>query len=426
MEGEAHAWIAPEGQSTSREEVPALFISPTPALNPLLQSQGIPHMRELTRHGYRFTLLSYEEDGWGEEEHERARNLKQKLNSWGIEWRPVWMVPVPWRPRSMYEIFRGAALALAIIRERKIQVVHCRSYLPAYMMLIINRFTSVKWIFDMRGFLPEEYLENHIWEPGSFTYRLSKVMEKVALKAANAVVVTSPGMRRILLSYPWLKERPGPIERKLTVIPNYADTRVFHPNREKRQEMRERFGLSNNRVFLWLVGGITEPHMPGEVVRFILAARQRIPDARLLVLTGTPNGGEILVRAGLPEEAFLVLKAPPEQVADYIAMGDAGMNFCDPAHPGSAVKIFEYLGCGLPLVINWAVEEAESLTCGGRTGVIVRAFTEDAYLEASGQIEELMSRRETVSQDCTQLARDNYSLDIAVQRFLGIYRSLVG
>src|SRR5262249_11877568 len=44
-----------------REAISVLFVSPTLCLSPLLQSQGLPHMRCLSHQGVSFSLFSLEE-----------------------------------------------------------------------------------------------------------------------------------------------------------------------------------------------------------------------------------------------------------------------------------------------------------------------------------------------------------------------------
>src|SRR5438105_7499103 len=64
-----------------------LFISYNGMLDPLGQSQVIPYLRELSRMGVRFTLLSFERDvAWTAAGIARCEELKEHLNEHGIEW----------------------------------------------------------------------------------------------------------------------------------------------------------------------------------------------------------------------------------------------------------------------------------------------------------------------------------------------------
>ena len=401
-------------------KIQVLFISPSPALGPLLQSQGIPHMRELAKAGFAFTLLSYEEEGWTEADRARAEALGKRLLDWGIDWRPVWLRPVPWRPRSMYEVLRGARMAAEVIREKGVRLVHCRSYLPAFMMLVPRWKAPARFLFDMRGFLPDEYVANGFWKPRSLSYRLTKFLEKRCLARADAIVVTSPSMRKGLAAT--LGEA---ILGKVTTIPNLVDTSVFAPDPGIRQRMRERHGLADRFVLLWLVAGITRPHLPGEIARFVKACKAARPRTILLVVTATPGAQALMEGEGLDGEDFRILRAAPEEVRDYILMGDLGINFCAPGHPGSAIKLAEYLACGLPVVVSRTVEQADALVSGGATGIVVEAFTEEAYGAAAARIGPLFRDPGEVRERCVGLARARFSLPGAVSLYQGIYARLL-
>ena len=106
----------------------ALFVSPTAVLDPLLHSQGIPHMRELSKRGIEFTLLSLERADWSDEDRRRAADIKKNLTEWGIEWHFLQSrLPRVLNP-NVVNLVQLVSAMLRLIRRKKIDVVHCRSY----------------------------------------------------------------------------------------------------------------------------------------------------------------------------------------------------------------------------------------------------------------------------------------------------------
>ncbi len=64
-----------------------LYISYNGMLDPLGQSQVIPYLKELSRAGVRFTLLSFEgPKGYTSEGRERCERLRTELASSEIDW----------------------------------------------------------------------------------------------------------------------------------------------------------------------------------------------------------------------------------------------------------------------------------------------------------------------------------------------------
>jgi glycosyltransferase involved in cell wall biosynthesis len=330
---------------------------------------------------------------------------------------------VPLLPNSTSDLLRGIPKVARIIRSNKIDFVHCRSYVPAYIMLALRSIAPTPFIFDMRGFYPDEYVRYGHWTKKDWQYRFSKWLELRCIHAADWIVLTCQGMHHELMAVTG-ETAGGAIDRKSSIIPNCVDAGRFVVDEAMRDTMRARFGLSNSIVFLWLVGGITRPHMPEEICSFFRVAKTQLESSRLLVLTHTPGAEETLQRYGLTARDYMVASVAPGEVPKYVAMADAGLHFCDPAHPGSGIKIAEYLASGVPLVISSTVERAEELTSEARTGVIVKSFAPQAYAEAVVQLTALIADRVPLAHRCQAVAKERLSIDYAVNRYADVYRNV--
>ena len=96
----------------SRKRV--LFLSPTEGLSPILQAQGIPHMRELTkRFGIQFLLFTVERRDWTNEDKDRVSAIEDQLKRWGIEWRFIHNSSIPFLPNSAADL---ACALLPVLR----------------------------------------------------------------------------------------------------------------------------------------------------------------------------------------------------------------------------------------------------------------------------------------------------------------------
>jgi hypothetical protein len=99
------------------------------------------------------------------------------------------------------------------------EVVHCRSYIPAIVGRRLQRRHGLRFLFDMRGFWPEEKVDGGHWPQSNplfrAVYRWFKGREAEFLENADHVVsLTRAGERELLA-------RPGnrlPPER-ISVIP---------------------------------------------------------------------------------------------------------------------------------------------------------------------------------------------------------------
>src|SRR5215813_9741949 len=88
---------------------------------PLVQTQVLPYLRELSRGGIGVYLLTFEPGGrrsWSESEREEWR---AKLESQGIRWRALAYHKRPSAPATLYDIAAGALTAIGLVRRERIE-----------------------------------------------------------------------------------------------------------------------------------------------------------------------------------------------------------------------------------------------------------------------------------------------------------------
>src|SRR5713226_8037195 len=96
----------------------ALFISYNGMLDPLGQSQVIPYLRELTKKGVRFTLLSFERAGaFGANVLAKCQELRDQLAADGIEWHWLRYHQRPSLPATMFDVASGMRQAKKLVRR---------------------------------------------------------------------------------------------------------------------------------------------------------------------------------------------------------------------------------------------------------------------------------------------------------------------
>jgi len=134
-----------------------LYISYNGMLDPLGQSQVIPYLKELSKLGVRFTLLSYERaPAYSAEGTQRCRVLQEELSQFNIEWHHLRYHQRPSLPATAYDVAAGVHFTNGLLRRNKIELVHARAHIPAVIALALKRRFGIKMIFDVRGLIAEE------------------------------------------------------------------------------------------------------------------------------------------------------------------------------------------------------------------------------------------------------------------------------
>lgn len=396
---------------------------------PLVQTQVLPYLRELMRDGVGVSLLTFEPElrrRWTDKELEEER---ARLASEGVEWVCLPYHKRPSLPATVYDIAAGARRASKLVAERGISVVHARNHVAAAMGLAVKRVRpGVRLVFDIRGFMAEEYVDAGVWPEGGYLFRLTKAAERRLLGAADAFVTLTERARDILFPGRADTDARG---RPLEVIPCCVDMARFAAADEvTREEARRELGLEGRTVFVY-VGALGGWYLTDEMADFVAAAHGRHPDAFTMVLTQSPPEmmTQRLLARGVGESDYLVRKVSPNLVPRYLKAADVALSFIKPCYSklaSSPTKIAEYLASGLPVVNNAGIGDLDEVIEGDRVGALLREFNRDAYLAALDEIDELR-RDPGLHARCHESAVGRFDLrGVGGVRYRRLYRRLAG
>jgi len=361
-------------------------------LDPLGQTQVLPYLKQLAEVGIEFTLLSFERAvAYTNEGRERCRRLHDELSQHGIDWHWLLYHKSPSLPATAYDVFAGYKLARRLVRERQIELVHARSHIPATIALRLKRRLGTKLIFDVRGLLADEYVDANHWRKDSVPYRLTKNAERRALTAADGVVTLTQKIWDVIKDWDSLRARNAPH----AVVPCCADLESFRFDAAARAQRRNELGIADRFVVIYS-GSIDGWYLTEEMCDFFVTLRAQEPNAFFLWLT---NGNreriqKLMAGRGVSKEEFAIVSALPSDVPSYLSAADAGLAFIKPCfskQASSPTKYSEYLGCGLPLVINAGIGDSDALIEDENVGVLVRQFDREEYARAAAAIEAMTS-----------------------------------
>jgi len=365
-----------------------LFISYNGMLDPLGQTQVIPYLKQLAEVGVEFTLLSFEREvAYTPGGRGRCRQLHEELKQHRIDWHRLPYHKTPSLPATAYDVFAGTSLARKLVRAKRIELVHARSHIPATIALRLKRRLGTKMIFDVRGLLADEYVDANHWPKDSLRYRLTKNAETQGLKAADGVVTLTQKIWDVIKDWDSLRGRNVPH----AVVPCCADLEVFRFADAERAERRKELDVEGRFVLVYS-GSIDGWYLTEEMCDFFVTLRAQKPSAFFLWLT--PGSRERITKLmsdrGIPKQDFHIASALPSDVPSYLSAADAGLAFIKPCfskQASSPTKYAEYLGCGLPLIINTGIGDSDALINAEKAGALVTRFDQEEYARAVSVIE---------------------------------------
>ena len=369
-----------------------LYISYNGMLDPLGQSQVIPYLKELSRAGVRFTLLSFEgEKAYTPEGRERREQLRAELAKSEIDWHWLRYHKRPSLPATSYDVLAGIRYGGRLVRDKQIEMVHARSHIPATIALRLKQRFGLKMIFDVRGLMAEEYVDADHWKKGSVPYRLTKAMESASLQASDGVVTLTEKI------WPAIKDWKGLRGRDVIheVVPCCTDLELFRFSQSDRERIRFELDLQDRFVLVYS-GSIGGWYLTDKTADFFVALLQRKPNSHFLWLTGGDKGliEKLMSERGINSNQFTVRKVAPAEVAGYLSAADAGIAFYKPTFSRlatSPVKVSEYLACGLPVIVNAGVGDSDTFVAAQKLGGVVKDFNESEYEQSLITIENLLA-----------------------------------
>jgi glycosyltransferase involved in cell wall biosynthesis len=395
-----------------------LYLSYDGMCDPLGGSQVLPYLAGLAKVGHRITLISFEKP---ERSKQERAAVAQLCAAAGITWHPLIYHKRPALLSSMYDVLRMRAEAARLHASERFDVVHCRSYLPALVGLHMKRRHGVPFIFDMRGFWPDERVDGGIWKLANpvyaAVYRYFKRREAEFLTEADQVVSLTEEGKRVLLEHKALR---APV----SVIPCCVDFDAFPPvDASDRADARRRLGIRADAKVAAYLGSVGSWYMAREMFDFFRVQTERDANAIFLIITREPAAPIVALaeERGVPSDRLIVRSASRAEVPKLVAAADFGLFFIKPVFSkkaSSPTKMGEFLALELPIVTNGDVGDVARIVGETGAGILVRGFDDESYrraLDALERLEPEMSR-------WREAARHWFDLQTGVERYDAVYR----
>jgi glycosyltransferase involved in cell wall biosynthesis len=378
---------------------------------PLVQTQVLPYLREIGKGGVDVSLLTFEPN-WKNWFPDEAAATREDLSRQGIKWFALAYHKSPSLPATLYDIAAGVWFTVRYARREQVDILHARGHVPAMIGALAKLFTNAKMLFDIRGFMPEEYTDAGVWPENGYLYKLVKRTERWLLRSSDAFVVLTEKARKILFGDHRNTDSEG---RPIEVIPCCIDSRRFSlADAESRSALRSELKIANRRVIIY-VGALGGWYLIDQMAEFFSCAlKQNANSFALIISQSDPKLiSSRLYDRGMTDADFLVRKVAPSDVPRYIAAADIGLSFikaCYSKQSSSPTKIAEYLAGGVPIVCNSGVGDLDELILTDNLGVLINEFREAAYVEALENIDRLRENPD-LTKRCRESAQTRFDLE---------------
>jgi glycosyltransferase involved in cell wall biosynthesis len=398
-----------------------LYLCYQSVTEPLTRTQVIAYLEGLAADGHRIVLLTFEP--WPLSAKEDSA-WQERLAGLGIIWHWLRYHKRPTVPATAWDVLAGVVFALGLVRKHRVQVFHARGHVPGLMALALKRLTRGQLLFDVRGFMAEEYADAGVWPAGGRLFRITKRVERTLVRSADGIVVLTHRAKGLLEGW-YPREVAGkPVE----IIPCCVDFRQLPPAANGERT------AGSERPSLAYAGKLGGWYLTEAMVEFFAFARRSIPGLYWQVWTQSdPAPLRRLLEARQLADHVQIGRASPEALPGELGKARAALSFIKPCLSklaSSPTKVGEYLAAGLPVVSTAGIGDLDSLLGesgggDGAVGVVVRECSEEGYREALPRLLRLLEDPGTPAR-CRAAAREFDLETVGWSRYRALYRMLGG
>ena len=395
-------------------DVHVLFVTWDGPRSIYLESLFLPIFVALRQRGFAFHILQFT---WADAVEREA--LAQACEASGVSYRSVRILRRPVAGGSFATALWGRVHVRRAIRELGISALMPRSTLPALAAIPVAGKGAMRLpvLLDADGLPHDERIEFGGDAPTGLTYRVLRVLEAWSVCRADAVSVRTLRAARILA------DRAGVDEAHFHVVTNARDSHVFKPPApESRALRRSELGLDASQPLLIFAGSsLSGKYRGAAMLEFFRHVRALRPDSRLLLVMPQLDEARALLANHVDLiEACILRTATPGQVPEFLGIADLGLALIHATfsmQAVAAIKLGEYLLCGVPVLASSGVGDTDSVI----SPVVGRCLEEadDRSLQAAAAwfVGTVLPDRDGLRARCREIGIQHFSIETGVQRY---------
>lgn len=296
------------------------------------------------------------------------------------------------------------------------QIIHIRSYMPGLGILFLKTLFDFKFIFDIRGFWPDEKVDRLGWSKHSLKYKFFKKLETKLIERADIVVTLTEASK----DYIYNKFQRS--TNSVKVIRTCVDFTEFYINKKSLKAINP-----SSKLVIGYLGSIDTAYDFNSFLNLIRNLERRSLKIHLKILSKTTpkiilNYLKINNLEHLQHEVlFLNRDQLSEEINQFDLLGFA-LKPSFSLIASMPTKIGESLACGTPIICNNFNKDIEEMIELDQIGILYD-YTKDLKQEDYEKIISIIKDKSTPYR-CHEFSKKYFSLNMGVKEYCEIYNNL--
>jgi glycosyltransferase involved in cell wall biosynthesis len=398
-----------------------LYLAYDGMTDPLGQSQVLSYLKGLSKHGYSFDVIGFEKP---EIYEERKKDVYSFIEGFDIRWIAKKYHKSPPVFSTIFDIEVARKEVAKLCRENKYDIVHCRGYILADVAITAKKLTGAKFIFDMRGWWPDEKKESGLWNSFLFNpvYKYYKRQERKYFEESDiAISLTNIGkstIEKLSLKSP----------DSISVIPTCVNFELFKPfDQNQRDKTRTALSIPKDALVMLYSGSVGANYRTDLVLKLFSHLHSLHTNSYLFFLSHAEHSiiNSAIEEANIDKDYVRIQSAKYHEVSNYLVAGDIGVIMYNTGFSvigRSPTKLGEYWASGLNVLAAKGIGDLETIMAQyPEGGVLVDNLTDDnAFKNAVLQILKQSRNKERLR----EYANQYFSLESGISKYLAIYKKL--
>lgn len=305
--------------------------------------------------------------------------------------------------RLVRELLYGVELFFRIISYKRMDIYIISSppfFITFFAFLAVKIKNSKNIILDVRDIYPEVFFENKLIKRESFLASILIKIEYYLYNNSKSIISVTEGIKSLIVS-------ENHIYDKVVVVKNGFDKNIF----KVRSEKFENFTM----VFHGTLGRFQNIEILMDVIKYFNKFDSKV---KFLVL-GEGNKDFMLKSNNLSNLEYIE-NMPYKEISKIIAKCHLGLSFRTDDNISKIslpVKIFEYIGVGIPMVVT-PVSEAGEMVQKSNIG-----------LQCDNHVEDIINNIKSIRTNYTtylkalKANRNQFSRQYEVEKFYGVVKN---
>ena len=348
-----------------------LFITYDGLMDPLGKSQIVPYLGSISNSQRIINVISFEKIN--NIKYQKVKTIERDLLKKNIVWKFSTFSRNFGKLGKIYDLIKMFYISLLLIKKKKIQVVHCRSHIPALVGFLLKKIFNIKLIFDFRGLWIEERFDYKIWNKNNYLnsliYKFFKNLEFNILNKSDFIVCLTyaikPYLRKIV-------KNKVPVE----IIPCCADYNFFKKKKYSKNRAKKALSINKNVIVIGYSGSINEVYLIKKMIKFYIFLNKINKNIIFIFVTHQIKELNNLINKNFDnniKNKIKIYKSDRKKIPFYLSSFDLMISFIKNTFSRKAMsptKMFEAFAMGIPFFCNKGIGDVDFILEKNKTGAV--------------------------------------------------------